>query len=147
VPRLRFIAGDESVLPELCGDGFDIIMCIAVFGQVYDLYGLGRSLYEVLRPGGHLVAEFANYAYFRHRARLLRGRVPTVSPAPMELWPSIGWDSGEVHYFNLSTSVHFVEQLGFVVEAVHATGLLAGVLKMWPSLLATGFVIEARRPG
>ena len=69
-----------------------------------------------------------------------------MSPAPVELWPSIGWDSGELHYFSLSTSVRFVEQLGFEVEGVRPTGLLASVLRIWPSLLATGFVIEARRP-
>ena len=144
--RFRFVSGDESALPGLRDNGFDIVICVAVFGQVYDVYGLGRTLFESLRPGGYLVAEFANYAYVRHRARLLRGRVPTVSPAAMELWPSIGWDSGELHYFSRSTSVRFVEQLGFVVDAVHPTGLLANVTKIWPSLMATGFVIEARRP-
>jgi ubiquinone/menaquinone biosynthesis C-methylase UbiE len=144
--HFRFISGDESVLTGVRDKGFDIVMCIAVFGQVYDVYGLGRSLFESLRPGGYLVAEVANYAYVRHRARLVRGRVPTVSPAPMELWPSIGWDSGELHYFSRRTSVQFLTQIGFVVEAVHATGLAANALKIWPSLLATGFVIEARRP-
>jgi ubiquinone/menaquinone biosynthesis C-methylase UbiE len=144
--HVRFINGDESVLHSVRDNGFDVVMCVAVFGQVYDLYDLGRRLYEVLRPGGYLVAEFANYAYVRHRARLLRGRVPTVSPASMALWPSIGWDSGELHYFSRRTSVQFIEQLGFIVNAVHPTGLLANALKIWPSLLATGFVIEARRP-
>lgn len=144
--QFRYIVGDEAVLEGLRDTGFDIVTCIAVLGQVYDVYGLGRSLYEALRPGGCLIAEFANYAYVRHRVRLLLGRVPTVSPAPMELWPSIGWDSGELHYFDRSTSLQFVRQLGFVVEAVHPTGFLANAFKLWPSLLATGFVIQARRP-
>ena len=146
-PGFRFVAGDESALESVREDGFDLVLCIAVFGQVYDLYGLGRSLLEVLRPGGYLIAEFANYAYVRHRLRSLLGRIPTISPAPMDLWRSIGWDSGELHYFSRSTSVRFIEQVGFVVEGVHPTGLVATLLPVWPSLLATGFVIVARRPG
>ncbi len=144
--RFRFVTGDETALQALREDGFDLVACIAVFGQIYDLYELGRNLHDALRPGGHLVAEFANYAYFRHRIRLLLGHVPTVSPAPIELWPSIGWDSGEIHHFGLRTSVQFLEQLGFVVETVRPTGLLANCLQIRPSLLATGFVIVARRP-
>ncbi len=144
--HFRFVVGDESAIPNVRGDGFDLALCIAVFGQVYDLYGLGRSLYDALRPGGRLVAEFANYAYLRHRFGLVSGRVPTVSPAPMDLWPAIGWDSGEIHYFSQSTSVRFLEQLGFTIEARHTTGFLANVLRVWPSLLATGFVVVARRP-
>ena len=145
-PLLHFIAGDETGLESLKGDGFDIVLCIAVFGQVYDLYDLGRRLCDVLRPGGHLVAEFANYAYIRRRLAFLRGRLPTVSSTPIRTWPQIGWDAAEVHYFTRKTCVEFVQQLGLVVSEIHSTGLLANVFRFWSGLLATGFVVVARKP-
>jgi ubiquinone/menaquinone biosynthesis C-methylase UbiE len=138
----RFVAGDESILATVRNGGFEIVTCIAVFGQVYDLYGLGHRLVEVLGPGGVLLAEFANYAYVRRRVQLLHGTVPTVSPPGVDLWPEIGWDAGELHYFSRRTAVRFMQQVGLRVDAVHTTGLLANVLRVLPGLLATGFVIE-----
>ena len=144
---VRFVAGDESSLPAQRGAGFDIVTCTATFCQAVDIYSLARGLHAALAPRGHLVAEFANYAYFRHRLALLAGRIPRVSPAPMDLWPDIGWDSGNHNYTNYSMAVQFLRQTGFHVVRMRPTGLVANLMPILPSLFATGFVFVARRDG
>lgn len=144
-PRIRFLVGDERKIDEVEEHGFDLVLCIAVLSQVYDIYGLVERLRTSLIPGGRLIAEFQNYAYLRRRFQLLLGDVPTVSPVPMSEWPTIGWDTGHLHHFSLSSSLRFFEQAQFDVESVHSTGLLANLLPVRSPLLATGFVIVGRR--
>ena len=124
---------------------FDVVLCIAVLPWIYNPYSIGKEFYRVLKHGGYLVMECANFAYFKNRLKLLLGRLPTTTPIDISLWPEVGWDSGCLHYFTRKTLINFLKQCNFKVEQVKASGLLSNLIKILVDFFATGWVILAKK--
>lgn len=143
--KYKFIEVDPDCRIEIQNDYFDVVTCVAVFPWVYDIYFLGKELHRVLKPGGVLVSEVANYAYFKRRIKLLLGRLPSITPTSITDWPEIGWDAGCLHYFTKGDLIEFIKQCGFKVEKVKPTGFLANLLKIFPGMFATGWVVLAKK--
>ena len=115
---------------------FDSTTCIAVLQLVFDVYGTLKEIHRVLKPGGTLVLETNNLAYFGHRIALLLGKQPRTSYFD-------GWDGNTLHYFTTSSLRELMEIEGFKVQHVCSAGRLSRMRTWWPSMLAQNVLIVA----
>ena len=137
--------GNERLLETFASESVSCIVCLAVIEVCVDPYDLLHEFHRILTPTGRLVLSVPNTAYLRHRFRLLFGTLPTTSPTSIELWPEVGWETAVLHRFTRETLLKLLGQTGFEPEALEATGFAYGLVRRWPSVMGTGFVVMARR--
>jgi|WetSurMetagenome_2_1015567.scaffolds.fasta_scaffold01171_11 ubiquinone/menaquinone biosynthesis C-methylase UbiE len=135
--EVKLIAGNIDVDGLPFEDSFfDSTTCIAVLQHVFDVYGAFKEIRRVLKPGGTLVLETNNLAYFGHRLALLLGKQPRTSYFD-------GWDGNTLHYFVPSSLRELIEVEGFQVQHVCSAGRLSRMRTWWPSMLAQNVLIVA----
>lgn len=121
----------------------DAIAAISVLEHVFDVYAFVRECNRILRPDGVLVIEVPNIAYFKHRIRLLLGRLPITS-SPHGWAEGFGWDGGHLHYFTKDAVTGLLAGEGFKVsKIVESRAPFARQRSYWVSLLAGNFLIKA----
>jgi len=103
-----------------------------------------EEMYRVLRPGGYVVIQVPNIAYFKYRVSLLFGKLPVTS-SPYN-WQEIGWDGGHIHYFTMKKLCLLFESQGFLVKAKSGSGFLSIFRNWYPSLLCGDLFIKAQKP-
>jgi len=145
VPKFRFIEENADDPLPFEDNFFDAIICIAVMEHVYDVFSLVEEMYRVLKPGGYVVAEVPNIAYFKNRLALLLGRLP-VTGSPFN-WQEVGWDGGHIHYFTMNKFCWLFESQGFQIIKKSGSGFLAKFRNWWPSLLTGDLSIKVRKMG
>ena len=83
--KFHFLENDPDKPPPYPDGYFDVVICIAVLPLVYDPYFIATEFHRILRCGGYLAIECANFAYFRNRLKLLLGKLPTTTPTNISL--------------------------------------------------------------
>lgn len=141
--NFKFIEGNADNSLPFSDNYLDAIVCIAVIEHVYDIFSLVKEMYRVLRPGGYVVAEVPNIAYFKHRISLLLGKLPVTS-SPHN-WKEIGWDGGHIHYFTMDKFCWLFESQGFHIEKKSGSGFFAKYRNWYPSLLTGDLFIKAKK--
>jgi len=141
--KFRFIEGNADDPLPFQDNFFDAIICMAVMEHVYDVFSLVKEMYRVLKPGGYVVVEVPNIAYFKNRLALLLGRLPVTS-SPFN-WQEVGWDGGHIHYFTIKKFCWLFGSQGFRIEEKTGSGFLAKFRNWWPSLLTGDLVIKGRK--
>ena len=121
----------------------DAIAAISVLEHVFDVYAFVRECNKILRSNGVLVVEVPNIAYFKHRIRLLLGRLPITS-SPHGWAEGFGWDGGHLHYFTKKAVTGLLTGEGFRVSKImKSRAPFARQRSYWVSLLAGNFLIKA----
>ena len=141
--KFYFHEGNLDQTVEFESDYFDTIICLATLEHVYDIYNLIKEVHRMLKPGGNIIVEVPNIAYFRYRVKLLFGILPVTS-SPHN-WEEIGWDGGHIHYFTMKKLCDFIESHGFKVTVKTGGGFLAQLRNWWPSLLTGDIILKARK--
>jgi len=87
-PRFRFVVADLYGLPFQPG-ALDVAVMVRVIHHVEDVPRALRGIYEILRPGGVLVLEFANKRHLKAILRYALGGQSwsPFSPEPVEFAP------------------------------------------------------------
>ena len=119
-------------------NSFEVVTCLAVLEHVFDPIFVLKELARVTRPGGSLIVEVPNLAWFPRRLTLLLGRRPRTSWAP-------GWDGGHLQYFTLFDLRKLFKDNGFVVEKEICSGVFASFRNWWLSLLAADLIVKGRK--
>jgi SAM-dependent methyltransferase len=115
---------------------FDVVTCLAVIGQIFDPYFVISEIRRVLKRGGFAVINVPNVASLSNRVRLLFGRLPVTSLDP-------GWDGGQLHYFTMTDTKQLLEDNGFRVTDIRASGGGRVIRQLWPSLLSGTLTFKA----
>lgn len=143
ISKFKFIEENADEHLPFPNNYFDTIICVAVIEHVYDIFSLVKEMYRVLRPGGYVVAEVPNIAYFKHRISLLLGKLPVTS-SPYN-WKEIGWNGGHIHYFTMDKFCWLFESQGFHIEKKSGSGFFARFRNWYPSLLTGDLFIKAKK--
>jgi methionine biosynthesis protein MetW len=141
--KFYFCEGNLDRAMEFESDYFDTIICLATLEHVYDIYNLIKEVHRILKPGGDIIVEVPNIAYFKYRMKLLLGILPITS-SPHN-WEEIGWDGGHIHYFTVEKLCEFFESQGFKITVKTGGGFLAKLRNWWPSLLTGDIILKARK--
>ncbi|MDD5082498.1 MAG: class I SAM-dependent methyltransferase [Dehalococcoidales bacterium] len=112
---------------------FDTITVVSVLEHVFDPYHLIRECHRLLRPGGTLIVQVPNVAWFPNRIRMLLGKLPVTSDES-------GWDGGHLHYFTVTSLKNLFRQEGLEVIKVDYSGIFASVRKVWGPFLGGDIV-------
>lgn len=139
--KFNFVEGNVDDPLPFPDNFFDVITCIAVMGQVYDIFSLVKEIHRVLKPGGYVIAQAPNIAYLKRRISLLLGHLP-VTGSPYN-WRDVGWDAGHIHYFTMKRFCWLFGSQGFRIEKKTGSGFLAPFRNWWPSLLCGDLIIKA----
>jgi methionine biosynthesis protein MetW len=143
VSKFKFAETTVNEPLNFSNDFFDAIICVAAMQQIYDILGLVKEMYRVIKPGGYIIAEVPNICYLIHRIEIALGKLPATSAAYN--WDEVGWDAGHIHYFTMKKFCWLFEQQGFKVEKRTGSGFLAKFRNWWPSLLTGDLIIKARK--
>ena len=122
-------------------DYFDVVTCLATLEYVLYPRPLMKEMTRVLKPGGFLVLQVANFAFFPNRFALLFGKLPTAGGID-----DIGVDWERLHSFNKRTLVKLFEINALEIIDLTCSGIFSRSRKIYPSLLAGDIIVKARKP-
>jgi methionine biosynthesis protein MetW len=71
----------EAGLKFFGDDAFDTVLCLSALQMMKNVEGI---LQDIARVGREAIVSFPNFAYWPHRAALLRGRMPVSKSLPYE---------------------------------------------------------------
>lgn len=148
--RLDFLfEGDVSrdEIPEM--EPVDLLLCLDVLEHLVDPWAVVRRLYEIVRPGGAIIASVPNV---RNRKVLL----PLLFRGTWEYADEGVLDRTHLRFFVRETAIRLVESGGFRVDRVTATGFGKSrrsriARKILPTLLTSvlerQYIIRGVKPG
>jgi methionine biosynthesis protein MetW len=119
---------DANMKLEFPDHYFDTIIVIAVLEHVFDPYEFIHECHRLLHPGGQLIIDVPNVAFFPNRLRLLVGLLPITSNQR-------GWDGGHLHYFTKSTLKKLIQDMGFEISTISHGGVFSNFRKIWGAFL------------
>lgn len=99
----------DHQLAEFADNSYDVVVLSRTLQMVHDPV---EVLAQMSRIGSHLVVSMPNFGLWRHRARLLRGRMPRNKDLPYE-W----YNSPNVHHATLDELEQFLTGQGLRIEA------------------------------
>lgn len=117
---------------------FDAVTCIAVLEHIFDPHFVIAEIKRILKPGGVLILEVPNIAWFPRRLSLLFGKLPETAQEE-------GWDGGHLHYFTFKATRDLVEKYGFETVYMGSSGLFPKIRNIWPQLLGGNIIIKAKK--
>jgi SAM-dependent methyltransferase len=135
----RWIVLDASRTLPFSDGSFSAIVSLSTLQYLFDPSAFLREARRLLRPGGRLLVETPNMAYFPQRLRLLAGR-----PIRTSYWKH-GIDGGNLHYFTVDSLRDLVAAEGFEPIAVTGSGVFAPLRTWRVSLLCGNVFIAATR--
>ena len=71
----------EGGLAMFANNAFDVVLCLSALQMMKNVEGI---LADIARVGHEAIVSFPNFAYWPHRASLLRGRMPVSKSLPYE---------------------------------------------------------------
>ncbi len=132
---------DADRLPQIADRSVDLIISVATIEHVLDPYRVLDELHRIARDDATLVCSVPNYAYLKHRIRLLFGELPrTGTDEPVASWREAGWDGMHLHTFTQSAFATLLADCGW--RPLEWTGWgdrfgwLRGLRQRFPGLLS-----------
>jgi len=125
---------DANMKLEFPDHYFDTIIAIAVLEHIFDPFEFINECHRLLKPGGHLIIEVPNVAFFPNRLRLLFGLPPITSNER-------GWDGGHLHYFTKSTLKKLFQDMGFEISIISHGGIFGNMRRFWGTFLCGDILI------
>jgi glycosyltransferase involved in cell wall biosynthesis len=111
-----FVLGDlDRGIPAEVGTGFDVVLAADVIEHVRDSDAILRSIVEVLKPDGTLLASIPNFAHWYPRLRTVLGRFDYERRGIL--------DKGHLRFFTRRSFLRAATRAGYVVAWESATGL------------------------
>lgn len=135
--RVKFVFGDVDNKLPFAANKFDAITMVATFEHFFDPYHVIEEVGRILKPGGQLVIQVPNLAFFPRRLAVLLGKLPVTSEHES------GWDGGHLHYFTIGSFTDFISQSGFNIQTVTCSGIFSNIRRIWLSFLAPDIIIKA----
>jgi SAM-dependent methyltransferase len=144
---------DADRLPQIADRSVDLIISVATIEHVLDPYRVLDELHRIARDDATLVCSVPNYAYLKHRVRLLFGELPrTGTDEPVAAWREAGWDGMHLHTFTQSAFATLLADCGW--RPLEWTGWgdrfgwLRGLRQRFPGLLSGEIIARcAKQPG
>lgn len=122
---------EENQIFEVIKTRFDYVVCLETLEHVFNPGSLLKRVKSVLKPRGHLIASFPNFAHYRDRITVLMGEFPLKSQ-------SLFSDVEHLHYFTWRSFGSLLHRSGFEIEAAEADcGLLSKFIRTLPFKLRT----------
>ena len=119
-------------------NSFDAITALAVIEHVFDPIAVIREINRLLIFGGQIIVALPNIVSFSNRVRSFCGYPPVTSLDP-------GWDGGHLHNFTIPTTKKLLQQSGFKITGLSATGSGLWLRNAIPTILAGEFVIVGEK--
>lgn len=122
---------EDKKIFEVIKTHFDYVVCLETLEHVFNPDSLLEKVKSILKPRGHLIASFPNFAHYRDRITVLMGEFPLKSQ-------SIFDDVEHLHYYTWSSFCSLLHRSGFEIEGVEADcGLLSKSIRNLPFKLKT----------
>jgi len=124
----------------LGGNQFDLVILAEILEHVFDPAEVLKSVYRVLKLDGFAVITTPNFMTWTNRARFLFGN--------FEYQDQGMFDFGHIRFFTYPYLEKVLKESGFeIIEENHIIfpGKLTPILKCWPGLFATQFVVKAKK--
>lgn len=125
---------------ELTNGSYNLVVLAAIIEHVFDPVLLLKSVATVLKPDGKIILTTPNFFSWRNRLRFLFGRFRYTEQGD--------FDFGHIRWFDYRYLREVLTESGFEItreEHYYFPGKLTRLLKYWPSLFATHFIVEAAR--
>lgn len=129
----------ENRWPAL-GGGFDLVIAAETLEHVFDPAQVLKEIRQALVPNGELIITTPNFLTWINRLKFLFGAFKYTDQG--------AFDFGHIRFFTYSYLQEVLSASGFkIVKENHIIfpGKLTGVLRFWPSLFTSQFVIKARK--
>lgn len=124
---------DNENIPE-SNESFDRAICSEVLEHLYDPDHCLDELTRILKKSGIIYITVPNVAYFPNRVRLLAGHIPPVIN-----------DIRHIRSFTKKKIEEMLNQRGYEIKRVTATGRLNGLAKVSPSFFGRTLIVEAKK--
>ena len=125
---------------ELINGSYDLVVLAAIIEHVFDPVQLLKKTATVLKPDGKIILTTPNFFSWRNRLTFLFGQFRYTEQGD--------FDFGHIRWFDYRYLKEVLADSGFkITEEAHYffPGKLTKVLKYWPSLFATHFIVEAAK--
>lgn len=129
----------EGSWPDL-GDKFDLAILPEILEHVFDPVEVLKKINSQLKDGGEIIITTPNIITWTNRASILSGNFEYTEQGLM--------DFGHIRFFTYKYLNKVLKDSGFtIIKENHIIfpGKLTKLLKPWPSLFATQFIIKARK--
>jgi methionine biosynthesis protein MetW len=122
---------EDNEIFEVIKTHFDYVVCLETLEHVFNPELLLKKVNSILRPEGHLIVSFPNFAHYRDRITVLLGEFPLKSQSLFD-------DVEHLHYFTWSSFSSLLHRSGFEIEGAEADcGLLSKFIRSLPFKLKT----------
>lgn len=129
----------EEKWPDL-GDVFDLAILPEIVEHVFDPVRVLKKVSHNLNPDGCVIITTPNILLWTNRIKFLFGNFKYTDQGLM--------DFGHIRFFTYEYLKSVLEDSGFkIVEEKHIIfpGKLTKILKLWPSMFATQFIVKAKK--
>ncbi|MET3132242.1 methionine biosynthesis protein MetW [Oxalobacteraceae bacterium GrIS 1.11] len=118
-------------------NSFDTVLCLSSLQMMKHVEALLR---DIVRVGAEAIVSFPNFAYWPHRAALLRGRMPVSKSLPYQ-W----YDTPNLRCATISDFEELANQVGLEVLECVALGADGNPVNFLPSLRGSLAVFRLRK--
>lgn len=133
-----YVADIEQALPtEVASRQFDAVVMAEVIEHVFDPVDVLQRVASVVKPGGVLILTTPNFLKWTHRLKFLFGAFRYSDQGAL--------DFGHIRHFTYAYLKEVIRETGFVLERenhIYFPGTLSSVLRIWPSLFASQFIVK-----
>lgn len=131
----------EEQWPEsVCREKFDLVIFGELLGHVFDPVEVLRSASKVLNPDGSVIVTIPNFMTMLNRFWFLFGRFAYHEQGR--------FDFGHIRFFTYSFLKKTTSEASFKIVGennIIFPGKLTMILKYWPSLFASHFIVKIKK--
>lgn len=146
---VQILAGNIEDETDHLEGPYDVIIWADVIEHVVDIFACMEKVFNLLVPDGLLITATPNFAYIRHRLKLLLGIFPSTSGKLEGFGIRTGemYDGGHLHYFTHRTLKTLYKKFGIEPIETIGFGRLGRLHNLRPSLLSGSILLVGRKRG
>jgi 2-polyprenyl-3-methyl-5-hydroxy-6-metoxy-1,4-benzoquinol methylase len=145
----KVYAGDANMhMKNLRPESHDLVLCLDVLEHLKDPWQTLKQIFELVRPGGHVVVSLPNV---RHRSVLM----PLLFKGQWQYTEAGIMDRTHLRFFTRQSALEMLQQAGFSVSKVHSNYSWRNNWDKWKDILSFGlfnefltfqYIIRAEKP-